>query len=322
MQRQRIKMSWLAGIGVAAFLCGGSAFAQSARFGSTIAGITAGQDDLDKVRALYGAGAPTKTSDVQSLCYHFEADQAYLSVSTFAGQSRVRSITITTFAAVPPGCQDARVPGQHLTGPSGVHLGDGMQTVLAALGQPADRGQIQIDHRTIEYVSYTLSRGTGTCQFEGGKLILAGLQLQADQATSIDADTASAIAAAQKAALAAVNFQRGDAAGFARARGDFTPDGWTAFLKPMEPFMDRNGAPTLTSTFVASRDAILVGEAQGVLHLRIPGTLTQQNQIGTTTYSPAALEVFAVRNRTPGSNPVSIQELKQIVCVGASTACR
>ena len=151
---------------------------------------------------------------------------------------------------------------------------------------------------------------------------LAAVAPRSAQAASVDADTAAVIAAAQKAAIAAVNFREGDAAGFARARRDFTPDGWTAFLKPMEPFLDGNGAPTLTSAFVAARDATLIDDTRGVLHLRIPGTLTQRNAHSATTYSSAAIEVFAVRNHDPGSPPVSIQRLTQIVCAGGSTACR
>lgn len=150
----------------------------------------------------------------------------------------------------------------------------------------------------------------------------AAVAVRSARATPVDPDTAAIIAAAQKAALAAVNFREGDAAGFARARRDFTPEGWAAFLKPMEPFLDRNGAPTLTSTFVAAHDATLVDDTRGVLHLRIPGTLTQRNAHSATTYSPAAIEVFAIRNHDPGSPPMSIQRLTQIVCVGASTACR
>ena len=122
---------------------------------------------------------------------------------------------------------------------------------------------------------------------------------------------------AQKAALAAVNFQQGDAAGFARARTSFTDEGWKKFLKLMQPFLDAKGAPTFTSHFVAARDARIVSETDSVLRLRIPGKLTQSNQHGTTTYNRAALEISVRRNQTP----VKIETLEQITCAKNSSAC-
>lgn len=119
----------------------------------------------------------------------------------------------------------------------------------------------------------------------------------------------------QNAAIAALNFQQGDAAGFNRARDNFTAEGWKDFLKHMEGFLDEKGAPTFTSSFVASRDATVVDQKEGVLHLRIPGTLTQSSKIGKTTYK-AAIEVDVLRS------PAKIQRLEQVTCVGSSTACQ
>jgi hypothetical protein len=82
----------------------------------------------------------------------------------------------------------------------------------------------------------------------------------------------------------------------------------------MDGLFDQTGAPTFTSSFVAARRGILLGEENGVVHLRIPGTLTQSNKIGKTTYR-AALEVHAVRG-------LRFQRLEQIACIGASTACQ
>src|SRR5215472_6673141 len=64
----------------------------------TIAAVTAGVDDLDKVRSLYGNGAETSVQDIRGLCYYVEQDRAYLSVSSFEHENRVRSVTLTTFA--------------------------------------------------------------------------------------------------------------------------------------------------------------------------------------------------------------------------------
>src|SRR5215472_17546348 len=98
----------------------------------------------------------------------------------------------------------------------------------------------------------------------------------------------------QNAAIAALNFQEGDAAGFNRAHVNFMPEDWRAFLKHMEGFLDEKGAPTFTCSFVASHDATVLSEKEDVLHLRIPGTLTQSNKLGRTPYK-AALEVDMLR---------------------------
>lgn len=125
------------------------------------------------------------------------------------------------------------------------------------------------------------------------------------------------IAAVQKTAVAALNFRQGDIGGFNRARTDFTADGWKDFIKHMEGFLDEKGAPTFSSSFVISRDAAVLDEKDGVVHLRIPGTLTQSNQLGKTTYR-AAIELYAARG---ADTRIKIQHLEQITCVGASTSC-
>lgn len=134
-------------------------------------------------------------------------------------------------------------------------------------------------------------------------------------------DRAALVEFGQKAAIAALNFRQGDAAGFNRARDNFTPDGWKDFMKHMEGFMDQKGAPTFTSSFVAKREATVLRESNGVVHLRIPGTLTQSNQIGRTVYRRSAIELDVLRNPTSGGEPPRIQHLESITCGEASTAC-
>ena len=107
----------------------------------------------------------------------------------------------------------------------------------------------------------------------------------------------------------------------ARAHDDFTSDGWKDFIKRMEGFLDQKGAPTFTSSFVAAHGATVLDEKEGVLHLRIPGTLTQSSNLGRTTYR-AAIEVYVLPNRTDGGRTIKIQRLEQITCAGASTACQ
>ena len=130
-----------------------------------------------------------------------------------------------------------------------------------------------------------------------------------------------AIAIAQEAAIAALTFRQGDVSGFTRVREDFTSDGWKDFIKQMEGFLDQKGAPTFTSSFVASHDAKLLDEKDGLLHLRIPGTLTQSSNLGRTTYR-AAIEVYVLRSRAGDEKAGKIQRLEQITCAGASTSCQ
>src|SRR5690348_14591568 len=151
--------------------------------------------------------------------------------------------------------------------------------------------------------------------------VLISFPALAQSAAQTTSEQAAVVESGQKAAIAALNFQQGDAAGFIRARDNFTPDGWKAFIRHMEGYLDQKGAPTFTSSFVAKRDATVLSESEGVLRLRIPGTLTQNNKIGRTTYRRAAIEVYVLRDSS-GGKPIKIQHLEQITCLGASTACQ
>ena len=132
---------------------------------------------------------------------------------------------------------------------------------------------------------------------------------------SAKTDQAAIVAFVQKAAVQSLNFRQGDAASLTQARADFTDEGWKGFMKHMEGWLDQKGAPTFTSSFVPSRDAVVVGQENGIVHLRIPGTLKQTQNKSSTTYR-AAIEVYA------GGNPAKIQRLEQITCAGTSTACQ
>ena len=150
---------------------------QPKEFGKTIAAITVGQDRLDRVRSLYGAGAQTAVAAVQSLCYYIEQDQSYLSVSTFERDSRVRSVSLTTFTNVTPGCRDARIKGKHLVAVRGVALGDPMAKVVGALGKPTETGKLPMGEHELTYADYPIVGGRATCQFEHDKLVMIGVEL-------------------------------------------------------------------------------------------------------------------------------------------------
>ena len=135
-------------------------------------------------------------------------------------------------------------------------------------------------------------------------------------------DEAAIVAAAQAAAVRTVNFREGDAQGWKRSRTDFTPEGWTDFVKHMQGFLDAKGAPIFNSSFVASRDAVVVDNDNGVVHFRIPGTLTQAHNASKTTYK-AALDVHVLRDQlNDGGQAIKITRLEQITCGGSSTACQ
>src|SRR5438046_10705121 len=63
-------------------------------------------------------------------------------------------------------------------------------------------------------------------------------------------------------------------------------------MKHFEGFLDKTGAPIFSSSFVPSKSATVLGQENGIVHLRIPGTLTQTQNQSRTTYR-AALEVYA-----------------------------
>jgi hypothetical protein len=151
--------------------------------------------------------------------------------------------------------------------------------------------------------------------------VLISFSAFAQNEAQTESDRTTAANFGQEAAIAALNFQQGDAAGFNRARENFTPDGWKDFMKHMEGFLDEKGAPTFTSSFVARRKATVLSESEGVIHLRIPGSLTQSNEIGRTTYGRAAIEVHLLRDPASDEKPAKIQLLKSITCLGTSTAC-
>jgi hypothetical protein len=114
---------------------------------------------------------------------------------------------------------------------------------------------------------------------------------------------------AKKAAVRSLNFQEGDVHSLADAQINFTPEAWREFMNHMNGFLDDDGAPTYTSSFVPSGKALIQsnkGQQDGTVHFRIAGTLTQTHDQSTTTYRHAALDIQA------GGQPIKIQHLEQI----------
>lgn len=154
---------------------------QHARLKPTIAAVTAGVDTLDKVRAIYGKGAETDLQNIRSLCYYVEQDRAYLSVSSFEHENRIRNITLTTFADVAPGCQASRIIGKHLTAVRGVSLHDSIAKVRSLLGTPSGQGKMQMANHELTYTDYGATGGQLTCQYEKDELVLIAVEVSSEQ---------------------------------------------------------------------------------------------------------------------------------------------
>jgi hypothetical protein len=115
------------------------------------------------------------------------------------------------------------------------------------------------------------------------------------------------IASVQNAVVRALNFDQGNLQRLRGAQPDFTPDGWTAFMKHLDGFLDAGGAPTYTSSFTPSGEARVVSQSDGALDLVIPGKLKQTQNTSSTTY-PIVVEVKA------RGKPLKIDYLKQTIC--------
>jgi hypothetical protein len=153
-------------------------------------------------------------------------------------------------------------------------------------------------------------------------VFLTSIPLFAQSSSPERRDQDTIIASAQDAAVRAVNFRQGDAEGWKRGRRDFTPDGWKEFVKHMQGWLDEKGAPTFSSNFVPSRNAVVIGNENGVAHFRIPGTLTQRRNGSRTTY-PAAIEVYVFRDLLiHGGSSIKLKHLEQITCAGPSSGCQ
>jgi hypothetical protein len=122
-------------------------------------------------------------------------------------------------------------------------------------------------------------------------------------------DHAVAASLVQKAVMRALNFDRGDAASLKGARVEFTREGWTAYMKHLDGWLDAGGAPTFSSSFVPSGDPTVVSQGDGVFHVTIPGTLKHSQNGSSTTYR------VVVDVRASGK-PMKIESLKQTTCGG------
>ena len=136
--------------------------------------------------------------------------------------------------------------------------------------------------------------------------LLASCSVLAQTASDTTREQAAIVEFAQRAAVRALDFNQGDLGSLMDARDDFTPDAWSEFMKHMEGWLDKNGAPTFSSNFVASGNAVVVGQEEHLIHLKIPGTLTQTQNHSKTTYNHSEIDMRA------GGKPIKIIHLEQI----------
>jgi hypothetical protein len=136
--------------------------------------------------------------------------------------------------------------------------------------------------------------------------LLASCLVLAQTASDATREQAAIVDFAQQAAVRALDFNQGDLGSLMDARDDFTSEGWSEFVKHMEGWTDKNGAPTFSSNFVASGNAVVIGQEQHLIHLKIPGTLTQTQNQSKTTYSHFEVDIRA------GGKPIKITHLEQI----------
>jgi hypothetical protein len=128
--------------------------------------------------------------------------------------------------------------------------------------------------------------------------------------TSPSAQSADLI---EKIVVAALSFQQDDLRSLQKAQSNFTAEGWAEFLKKMQGFLETNGAPTFTSTFVPAAHATITKYDAGIANAKVPGTLTQ------THYGSKAVYRLRIEVQTVGTPP-KISHLEQITCLGAAAA--
>jgi hypothetical protein len=113
-----------------------------------------------------------------------------------------------------------------------------------------------------------------------------------------------------------LTFEQGDPRALPRVRPLFTDDGWQKYLETLAGWLDPSGTPTFASSFVPSGNGRIVDQRGEIIHVRIPGSLTQRQQQLRTTYGVAAADVWV------GGSPLKVYRLTQSTCAGGSTACQ
>jgi hypothetical protein len=122
------------------------------------------------------------------------------------------------------------------------------------------------------------------------------------------ADQTAVIDFARMAVLRALNYDEGNRDSLIDAQGDFTPEGWSEFMKWLDGFVDAQGAPTGSSRFTITGDVVVKSQGNGVTRLSIPGTLKQESTGRATTTYRVIVDVEV------SDKPLKIRHLKTKYC--------
>ncbi|MGH9514304.1 MAG: hypothetical protein ACRD3P_01320 [Terriglobales bacterium] len=141
-------------------------------------------------------------------------------------------------------------------------------------------------------------------------LVICALSIFGLAQTPPASTPAQSVTQVQAAAINALTFEQGNLHSLTKARTDFTPQGWNDFMKTLQGFLDDKGAPTYSSTFVPAGDAVVVNNQNGIVNLKIPGTLTQTSGASRTSYR------LRVEVRAAGA-PLKIEHLEPVTCLHA-----
>jgi|SRR5262245_15213578 len=127
------------------------------------------------------------------------------------------------------------------------------------------------------------------------------------QAALIQAKDQTAIVEfVQKAVVRALDYSQGDRQSLIDAQDDFSAVAWGEFMATMKEWVDSEGTPLASSSFMPSGSAAITGDENGLLHLTVPGVLKQSQNKSTTTYR-VEVDVHV------GGNPLKIAYLKPVV---------
>jgi hypothetical protein len=114
-----------------------------------------------------------------------------------------------------------------------------------------------------------------------------------------------------------LNYDQGNLASLTDAQNDFTSDGWREFMQWLQGYLDSSGAPTGSSRFSSTGDPEVKHQENGETRITISGILKQESKNAYGGISKATYRVTV--DTQVGGNPLKIQHLKTIICVGAST---
>jgi hypothetical protein len=132
------------------------------------------------------------------------------------------------------------------------------------------------------------------------------------QAPAATKDQAAVVQFAQSAAVRALNFEQGNLKSLIDAQGDFTLDGWNDFMKHMKLYVDAQGVPQFSQSFVPSGDPMVIDEKDGIVHLTIRGKLKQTHDSSSTTYDHVEIDIRV------GGTPIRTQHLEPTIVVRRS----